>query len=461
MILDAVDGRREDVRMSASFYEPARDIPILGEYDLCVIGGSCTGVFAAIRAARLGLSVGIVERMGCFGGVATLSLVSVWHSSYDEAFERQIFRGLSVELIERLRKRGAVKDRERDPSWAWAFNPAEMQIELDELVIEHGIATWLHAAFAAPLIEDGRLAGVAVETKSGRGAIRARFFIDASGDGDLCARADVETYRAHHGQPSTTCALFGGWDGLRGVDWQALIRQHGAEFGLPEGFAWGAMVPDSTSYMLAATRVYQDCATSEGFAAAEIEGRRQVRAIHDLLRKYAPGARLSLQSLPARIGIRETRHVRCLHRLTGDEVLHGRRFSDAIANGSYRVDIHHADKPGITLRYLDGTETYARPGFPDVRSRWRLETEGNPTFYQIPYRSLVPVGPYDNLLAAGRFIDADEQAHAAIRVMVNMNQTGEAAGAAAFLALRDDLPAARIDPEKLRSTLTDGGSLII
>lgn len=461
MTLEAAADWSEDTRMSASFHEPARDIPVLGEYDLCVIGGSCTGVFAAIRAARLGLTVAIVERMGCFGGVATLSLVNVWHSSFDEAFERPIFRGLSVELIERLRKRDAVRDQERNPAWAWAFNPAEMQIELDELVVEHGITPWLHAAFAAPLIEAGRLAGVAIETKSGRGAIRARFFIDASGDGDLCARAHVETYRAHQRQPSTTCALFGGWDGLGGVDWQGLIREHGAEFGLPEGFAWGAKVPGSASYMLAATRVYQDCATSGGFAAAEIEGRRQVRAIHDLLRKYAPGASLALQSLPARIGIRETRHVRCLHRLTADEVLHGRRFSDAIANGSYRVDIHHADKPGITLRYLDGTETYARPGFPDVRSRWRSETTEDPTFYQIPYRSLVPVGSYENLLAAGRFIDADEQAHAAIRVMVNMNQTGEAAGAAAFLALRDNLPAARIDPERLRTVLADGGSLII
>jgi len=68
--------------------EPARETPVIAEYDLCVLGGSCTGLFAAIRAARLGLSVGIVERMGCFGGVATLSLVNVWHSPLDEVFEK-------------------------------------------------------------------------------------------------------------------------------------------------------------------------------------------------------------------------------------------------------------------------------------------------------------------------------------------------------------------------------------
>lgn len=447
--------------MSSSFLEPAREIPVIGEYDLCVIGGSCTGVFAALRAARLGLSVAIVERMGCLGGVATISLVNVWHSAFDETFEKRIFSGLSVELMERLKRRGSVTEREKSPHWAWSFNSTEMQIELDELVAEHGVATWLHTAFAAPLIENEKLTGIAVENKSGRGAIRARFFIDASGDGDLCQRIGLPTYLASRRQPSTTCALFSGWDSLADTDWGGLMREHGKEFGLPDGFAWGAKVPGSDLFMLAGTRVYQDCSTAEGFSHAEREGRRQVRAIHDLLRRYAPGAHLTLQSLPARIGIRETRHVRCLHHLTGEDVLTGRSFPDAIANGSYRVDIHHQDKPGITFRYLDGRELYERPGYPAVESRWRAETLENPTFYQIPYRTLVPDGPFDNLLAAGRFIDADEEAHAAIRVMVNMNQTGEAAGTAAFLALKDRVAAKAVDVHKLRTTLSDGGSLML
>lgn len=448
-------------RMSSFLHEPARETPVMGEYDLCVIGGSCTGVFAAIRAARLGLSVAIVERMGCLGGVATLSMVNVWHSPLDETFERPIFAGLSVELMERLKTRDAVTERVGSPHWAWSFNAAEMEIELDEFVAEHRITPWLHNTFAAPLLENGRLTAVAVENKSGRGAIRARFFIDASGDGDLCDRLGLATYRSSHRQPSTSCALFSGWKSLEGMDWGRLVRQHREEFRLPDGFAWGAFVPGSDIYMLAGTRVYEDCSTAEGLARAEIEGRRQVRAIQDIFRKYAPDSRLSLQGLPARIGIRETRHVRCLHRLTGDEVLHGRTFPDAIANGSYRVDIHHHEKPGITFRYLDGRESYERPGLPAEKSRWRAETAENPTFYQIPYRTLVPDGPFDNVLAAGRFIDADEQAHAAIRVMVNMNQTGEAAGTAAFLALKHNRAARDVNTAELRASLAEGGSIVL
>lgn len=447
--------------MSSTVLEPSREVPVIGEYDLCVLGGSCTGVFAAVRAARLGLSVAIVERMGCLGGVATLSLVNVWHSPLDEVFEKPIFSGLSVEMIERLKRREAVREKLDCPSMAWIFNSSEMQIELDRLVLEHHIEPWLHTAFTAPHVENGVLSAVFVENKSGRGAIRARFFIDATGDGDLCRRLNLPTYRSCHGQPSTTCALFSGWEPLSRIPWGGLLREHAAEFDLPDGFAWGAFVPSSDLYMLAGTRVYEDCADARGFSRAEMEGRRQVRAIHDIMRKYGPAPAPVLQSLPARIGIRETRHVRCAHRLTGEELLNGVRFPDAIANGSYRVDIHHRDKPGLTFRYLDGREVYCRPGHPDVTGRWREESAASPTFYQIPYRSLVPEGPYENLLAAGRFIDADEMAHGAIRVMVNMNQTGEAAGTAAALALQHSQPAHAVDSAELRATMAGGGSIML
>lgn len=441
--------------------EPARELPVLHEADVCVLGGSCTGLFAAVRAARLGASVAIVERAGCFGGVATLSLVNVWHSKYDTAYRQQIFAGLTTEVMARLERRGAVTIRDENPSWHWSFVPGELSLELDELCLEHGITPFLHTPFAAPYVEDGELRAVIVETPSGRAAIRARMFIDATGDGTLCHRLGLPTYTHEHPQPATTCAIFGGWDSLAGHNLNQLRLDHGDEFGLPEGFVWGARLPGSDAYMMAGTRVYHDdCADGAALTHAEMEGRRQVRAFMDLVRAKVPAQRLSLLALPARIGIRETRHVRAQYQLTGDDVLHGRVFDDAIAYGSYRVDIHHQDQPGITFRYLDGSEVYARPGYPDEVSRWRPESETDPTCYQIPYRCLVP-GTYGNLLMAGRMIDADVQAHAAIRVMVNMNQTGEAAGVAAVLALRAGRDVGELDPGEVRRELAAGGSIIL
>jgi hypothetical protein len=181
----------------------------------------------------------------------------------------------------------------------------------------------------------------------------------------------------------------------------------------------------------------------------------------DIVREHFVGGRsIGLSTLPARIGIRESRHAQCLHTLTEEEVLSGKRFPDAIANGTYRVDIHHNDKPGVTFRYLDGREEYVVPNAPTKVGRWRPVTAESPTFYQIPYRSLVPRGS-QNVLVAGRLLDADRGAFGAVRVMVNCNQTGQAAGTAAYLALRDRKGVADVPPEKLRGLLAEQGAIVL
>ena len=444
-------------------HEPAREIPVLAEADICVLGGSCTGVFAAIRAARLGARVIIVERQNRFGGTATNSLVNVWHSLWDEQERQQIISGMTEEVIGRMERRDALYrvggDGERR---AFVLNTADLAIELDEIVLDAGVLPHLHTTFSQPLIEDGRLTGVAVENVSGRGAIRSRVFIDATGDGVLCDRMGLPTYTPAHTQPPTTCAHISGWDTLKGADARRLVEEHRTEYDLPEGFAWGNSVPGSDVHMLAGTRVRGvNCAQADDLTRAEIEGRRQLRAIVAILNRYAADGKLALQALPSQIGVRETRHVVCRHRLTDAEVLYGTRFDDAIANGSYRVDIHHHDRPGVTFKYLDGREVVVHADDRVAEAgRWRPETLSNPTFYQIPLRSLVP-DRCANLIVAGRMLDAEPQAFGGVRVMVNMNQTGEAAGVAAYHALSANVAVDAVDPRAVRNTLAEGGSLIV
>jgi hypothetical protein len=214
--------------------------------------------------------------------------------------------------------------------------------------------------------------------------------------------------------------------------------------------------------MRADTRVFHaDAADADQLTRAEIEGRRQVRAMMDVLRKYGPpGTLIALADLAATIGVRETRRILARYRLTGDDVLSGRRFEDAIANGSYPVDLHHADGPGITLRYLDGTErVIPERGMPARAGRWRDPLPEDPTYYQIPFRCLVQER-VRNLVLAGRMLDADRAAFSAVRVMVNMNQTGEAAGVACALAIQGDCAIGDVDPQHLRRTLAEGGSIM-
>ncbi len=436
-----------------------RELNIIDEFDICVLGGSCTGVFAAVRAARLGARVAIIEKQNAFGGVATNSLVNVWHSLLNTEYNQQIIAGLTSEVIDRLEKRDAIMKSHKSASVGVTFNSQELKIELDELVLESKITPYLHTLFSEPLLDDnGKLIGVIVDNKSGRGIIKAKYFIDATGDGDLCFRLGLESYVNELLQPPTMCAHFSGWNDEA---FNKLLKEHGREFNIPEGFVWGAYVPPSDNYMLAGTRVYGvNCAVADDLTRAEIEGRRQIRAITDMIRKYGQDFRIGISALPSHIGIRETRHIKCLYQITDDDALYGKRFSDAIANGSYRLDIHHQERPGLTFRYLDGTEVYSRPGFPDEIKRWREKLPVDPTFYQIPLRSIIPP-EFDNVILAGRMLDASILAFSGIRVMVNMNQLGEAAGITSYIALNQNKSIREINPEEVRSLLAKGGSLII
>ena len=109
-----------------SIFENARQVPVVADCDVCVVGGSCTGVFAAIRAARLGARVVLIENNGFFGGVATAGLVNVWHSLHDTTGEKQIIAGLTSEIVETLCARGAaVKNDPRNESVGVRFNSAK------------------------------------------------------------------------------------------------------------------------------------------------------------------------------------------------------------------------------------------------------------------------------------------------------------------------------------------------
>lgn len=447
--------------------EPERRIPVVEDCDICVVGGSCTGVFAAVAAARLGAKVAIVECNGIFGGVATAGLVNIWHSLFDTAAEQRIIGGLTAETIDRLKRQDAVfAFGQPNPDLGTALNTAELTIELDALVTEAKVRPFLHTRFARPLLADGELVGIAIEDKTGRRAVRAKYFVDATGDGDLVTRLGLGVRIGDDLQPPTCCALMWGINEVEkqnpGFHLNRAVFDAQYPEALKEGTLWSARVVGIPSLrMVAGTRVHgANCADADELTHAEMEGRRQVRRMRQLLlNHFEAGRDVALAALPSYIGIRETRKVDCLHRLTEQEVLTGLRFEDAVANGSYRVDVHHSEKSGLTFRYLDGTEIYVPARGERVNSRWRPEQDVDPTFYQIPYRSLVPQGSR-NVLVAGRMIDTDRGAHGATRVMVNTNQTGEAAGTAAYLALEAGADVAQVDAQKLRSTLKDHGAII-
>ncbi len=436
--------------------EPAREIPVVLECDLCVIGGSCTGMFAAVRAARLGLSVALIEQNILLGGMATAAQVNEWHSLLDFPQARPLIGGLTTEVLSRLKRRDAAIEVPHPTGPRHRFNSAELALELDALAAEHNIRLFLKTLCVGAVREGGRITAAIIEDKSGRRAIRARFFIDASGDGDLLRRAGFAAWKNEILQPVNYQMISAG---LEPAVWQR-IRQRAEEFGYPleNATPWFFDYPSPAGLrnVFGPRLNGYDASDADEATAAILEGRRCLRALLDMVRAET-GEPVSAIALAHSLGVRETWHARCLYQVTGEDLLGGRSFPDTIACGTYPVDIHSPS--GTILRYLDGREVVVSPNTSAVNRRWRPDDVPSPTHYEIPYRSLVPEGA-ENLLVAGRLLDADRTAFGGIRVMVNTNQIGEAAGVAAYLALQSGRPAGEVSPRSLRRLLKDGGSLL-
>lgn len=448
--------------------EPAREIPIINEVDIVVVGGGCTGTFAAIRAARLGARVALIEASNAFGGVATNGFVCIWHTLCDMTFNKQIIGGLTEEVIERMKKvpHGIkitlpAEDQKhifRPVTYTnYRFNTEELKIELDAMVTESGVIPYLHTTYSAPYVRDGALCGVIVETRSGRGAILAKQFIDATADGFLGGDMGMEVYRHETLQPATTAARVVGWKKL--TDPNGILNRNRERIGCKPGWdACFADVPEVWNWFK--SNISVDCSDAETLTRAEITGRAQLRRMMDILREEDPNAKdLALVGLSSTIGIREARQLRCSYQVTTDDICYGRKFEDAIAYCAYPVDIHHQHAQ-TSYRFLDGTEEIYEPGKPKRVGKFREISDDMPTYWQLPYRSMLPMD-IPNLLICGRAIDADKGALAAARVMISLNQTGEAAGVAAFEALTSGTTVQGIDFKAMRRKMKQGGSIVL
>ena len=426
-------------------------IPIAGMYDLVVAGGSTTGVAAAVTAARAGLSVAIVEYNAFFGGTATAGLVPVWHSLYSTDGTRQIIGGITEEIEQKLLARGEARLLGKtDKSVGCYLNVAALEIVLDELVRgAKTIDSYLKTQVVdAVLDRPGHLTHVVVEDRDGRRALAAKQFIDATGDAILAARAGFKTWTQPRSdlQAHTLCAILSGADAIKkaypSFSFGKLMGPSGGA-GLKHVFQWSAPVIGAPGLtFLAATRISAcDPSVARDLTEGLFEGRAQLKQIVDAANRKFPmpeGSRLALVAVAPDMGLRESRHIVAQYRVTSKDVLYGRHFDDCIAKGSYRVDIHEG--AGITFRYLNGDE-HVMEATPEGkvqwrRGKWRTDAGPYPTWYEIPMRALRPVGA-ENLCCAGRMVDCEREAYGALRVMVNCNQMGEAAGRAAARAMKE------------------------
>jgi len=430
--------------MSPTIREKEKNTPIAHFCDICIIGGSCTGVFAAVQAARLGAKVAIVENNGYFGGTATAGLVNIWHSIYSTDGSTQIINGLTYEMISRLQRKNSIITSEKNNSRNYYFNSSDMIIELDNLVTEQpGIRPFLHARFVDILKDGPRITHAIIEDKTGRRAIKADYFIDATGDGDLIAKAEIPFTTNRTPLHPASCAVVYGLETLRRLNPNFNIHNALSNSRYPESlrrsFFCDSPVPGIPGARTITGSCINslDCTDADQLTMAEIESRHQIRTICDILQESFPGGeKISLARLPASISVRESRHASCLHTITEHELIEGIHYTDAIANSSFYAPLSAYEEQDSSV------ETKLKTGY-----------------YQIPYRSLIPKDS-ENVIVAGRLLDVSLAVYTSLCVMINCNQMGEAAGTACVLALDSSSDISTIDTNRLRETMKKEGSII-
>ena len=414
------------------------ETPVAGSYDVVVAGGGPAGVAAAVCAARLGAKTCLVEQTGIVGGVATSGLMSHWTGNTRG--------GIYEEFLDRS------KDSD-DPALRQTINPDKLQDAFLAMLAEAGAALRLYTFVSAPLMEAGCVAGIVCESKSGRHALRAKVVVDASGDGDVAARAGAayELGRAgdHAMQPMTLMFKLGGVDTDRAIfppsfeslvdvpagEIQALGK---AELPAPAGHVLlyrstlpGVVTVNMTNF------THVDGTKAEDLTRAQIACHGQIAPIVDFLRRRAPGyENCYVIASAAQVGVRETRHFKGVSTITEDDILAARVFPDwVVAKAHFNFDIHNVEGAGLDAH--------------GCQHRFAQKTG-----YTIPYGCLVPE-TLDGLLLAGRSISGTHKACSNFRAMPICANIGQAAGIAAALAARADvrprdLPVADIQAELRR-----------
>jgi hypothetical protein len=462
------------VTLPAGLHEPARHTPVLGEWDVLVVGGGPAGIAAATSAARHGARTLLVERYGFLGGMGTAGGVTNFAGLYGTrgGHMQQLVGakpgGVVHELLAGISDLGGLnqpQDGLQGRIRVRSYDVPAYKCAADRLLLAAGVQLLFHAVAvgvvmgsANPATEDtatdtatatdSSIQAVLVETKSGRRALLAQQVIDCSGDADVAHFAGVP-FELGDGAgdalyPSTMFCI-GGVDAAKA---QAAVGSFNAINTLMDAAAGryhfarqGAILRPQRNPSTWRANVTQlrnaqgkavDATDALQLSAAEVEGRRQVVEYMRFLRAEVPGfEQADITELAAQVGVRETRRIWGAYRLTGEDVLGGARFADSIGVNAWPVEVHAAG-----------------------RIDWAFFRDADNAFNQLPWRMLVPQ-VVSNLLVAGRCASMEHLGQSAARASGACFVMGHAAGTAAALRVQGRFSVATLQ----QALVQDGADL--
>ncbi|WP_051581783.1 FAD-dependent oxidoreductase [Pseudonocardia acaciae] len=421
--------------------------------DVVVAGGGPAGCCAAVGAAHAGARVVLLERAPFLGGTATGAMVASFMGFYWR--DVRVGGGVGYEITQRLIKAGGatgftpyvLAEASENPVRVrtFPFDPEVLKLVLDDLVEEAGVDVRLHTQATRPLRSGTTVTGVVAQGLYDVEEFAAGAVVDATANAVLARKAGSATENAGEDprarQPMTMMARLSQVDidrfrALPREEKRRLARAGVAAGELAQQLLSVVSSPAGSDAFILMTRVAGlDGSDSRDLTRAEVEGRRQVRAAVNFLRRDVPGFENAyVSSLAPWIGVRETWRVLGDHVLSESDVRGGRQFDDAVAQGGGPLDVHHPDGAGLTL---------AEPAAP----------------FSVPYRSLLP-RDVDGLLVAGRCASATRAGMGAMRHMGTAMATGHAAGVAAALAAQHTTTPRGIPARDVRRVLRDQDAIV-
>ena len=400
---------REDIRTS-----------IVGRYDVIVAGGGPSGFIAALAAARSGAETLLVERYPFLGGNGTAGLMTCYNGFRNQRPPEalQTVKGIPAEYIAEIVRLGGVADADPysrefqhnvaggDIPYCVGYDPEAAKVATLNMVKKEGVKLRLHSWVVGPMLDGSQVTGVLLESKSGREAIAADIVIDATGDGDIAARA---------GAPFMSPAKKGDRMGM------SLMYRLG---GLPSS------VTGSYGGIRISDRVVKwgpgfvgDGLDVENLTRAEVETRLKLwEQVQKLQKKPGMESVYLLQSATG-IGVRETRRILGEYVVTEQDAINGTHFPDVIAISSNPMPSYHG-------------------------KRFFFKHEG----FDIPYRSLVPK-KVEGLVLTGRCISSEQGPFQSARSMAPAMAIGHASGCAAAMAAKGRVPPRKLEVKALQKLL--------
>ncbi len=433
-----------------------RDLEVRHEVDVFVAGGGPAGVAAALAAARQGASVLMVEGTACFGGMGTSGLVPAFMQFADGV--NFLAGGIGREIYDRLWNARGVspEDVYESPRATLSIHAETLKRVYDEMVTSSGVDYAFMTQMVDVIAADGQVQAVVCSGKSGMYAVRARVYVDGTGDGDLAVWAGAAFEKGDSEGKMMAGTLGSLWGA---VDWEAVRdAEERAEDELPSAFDDNIFTVEDR-HLPGMWRVGRtlaggnlghtfgvDGTDERSLTEALVYGRKLLTEYERFYREYMSGYDgIEMVSTGALLGIRETRRIVGDYQLVLDDFRNRAVFPDEIGRYSYPVDVHASDpSPEAFAKLMDGLHS--------LRLGWGES-------YGIPYRTLTPKG-LSNVLVAGRCISSDRSMQGSVRVMPGCYITGQAAGVAAALAADQRQDVHEVDVTELQSQLKDMGAFL-